>query len=679
MKHHVKAIAGLAVLATSLAQPAHTEALLSPWGVLNGMRVQGELVAFEAGLRVVRADWSGFSSAVKYLQRPQYSRTGNQRTVVSKIGDLQFTEVVRNTAPGEATLEVTVTVPASIETAGVFLCFELPAHEFGGGAVEVREGGGDARVSLRETPPQGRRDFLEAQGRAVRLIGRRQQLDIGSDRPLEVRVRRDQSDHPTELNDPTVEQFFVSPADGSDRTNHSYQVYLRLPGAGVAPDQRVGANLTLKATAVPDPNPVHIHVDREHPGRPFDGIGGNFRLQFPKTDPAVTQYNLENLRVAWGRVEMPWADWDPDESVPPIETARAGRMSARVKEAMEMARTLARKGMPVIVSAWFPPKWARAPGPQPAGSRGTALNLDKLPRIRSSLADYLVFLKEAFGVEAALFSLNEPDIGVEVRQTAAEHAQFVSWMGRELAQRALSTRILLGDTAHGTPAALRYIGPSLADASLRPYVGAIAFHTWRGCTPDLLLRWGETARGLGLPLLVTEGGPDAHLHEYAGFRLEPWFQLQQAELYVRICAFSQPATIMEWQLNTDYSVLSGGGVYGEPGPLQPTQRFWILKQLAATPAGAHALPVSADQREITAAAFGGLPDGSVTVHVVNSGGQRRALLSGLPPTALELRVLVTDETQGMQEVARLTPENGGAECVLPAASYVTVMTKPTHP
>jgi len=36
---------------------------------------------------------------------------------------------------------------------------------------------------------------------------------------------------------------------------------------------------------------------------------------------------------------------------------------------------------------------------------------------------------------------------------------------------------------------------------------------------------------------------------------------------------------MQWQLTTDYSVLSGGSVYGESGPLKPTQRFWNLKQL----------------------------------------------------------------------------------------------------
>ncbi|MHC1767977.1 MAG: hypothetical protein AB9869_27515 [Verrucomicrobiia bacterium] len=657
------------LLATALLNPSlSAETVFTPWGNVIGMRVKGELVEFEAGLRIVREDWSGFSSAVKYLQRPKYSRMGRQRTVSSSIERLQFKASVHDTAPGEAVLELETTGPDALKEASVYLCVDLPAHNFGGGTLAVLGGGSEARITLNDSPPSSRKDYLETRGRQVRIAGARQTLEISFEEPLVVRVRRDASDRPTHLNDPKVNQVFVAPVKGA---NPSYQVYLK-------PLESVGATafprITFKATADPDPDPVRLELDASHPGQPFDGIGGNFRLQFPSTDPAVTRYNLEHLPLAWGRVEMPWSDWDPEENSQPLEAARSGRVHPRVHAAMAMAQTLSRKGMPVIVSAWFPPRWARAVN-QPPGLRGTALDSAKLPRIRNSLADYLVYLQEQYGVEAVLLSFNEPETGVEVRQTADEHALFVETMGAELAQRNLRTRMLLGDTAHGTAAALRFLGPSLENPKVRHQVGAVGFHTWRGCTPEELRQWSDAARHLGVPLLVTESGPDARLHEYPGIRLEPWFQLDEIALYVQICAFGQPATIMEWQLNTDYSVLTGGGVYGEEGPLQPTQRFWSLKQLGTTPARALALPVSCDKHQVIAAAFGAT-NGSVAVHLVNKGGQRQALLSGLPAGARAMQILVTDQHRAMADPGPTQVRDGQVEFLLPAAAYVTLLSEP---
>ena len=433
------------------------------------------------------------------------------------------------------------------------------------------------------------------------------------------------------------------------------------------------ASLKLTAHAVEDSRPANLVLNTTKPGRRFDGIGGNFRMQFPKTDGAVFQFNLENLRVAWGRVDLPWMDWDPEEEADPLSAARAGHLSAKVSVAMETARALARRRIPVIVSAWVPPRWARSPEPQPAGLRGTALSANKMDRICSSLASSLVFLKEHYGVEATYFSFNEPETGVEVRQTAAEHLRYLKVLGTELARRGLVTKLLLGDTAHGTAAALDFVRPALADPGAHRYIGSVAFHTWRGCTVEALGGWSNAARELGVPLLVTEAGPDAHLHEYPSVRLEPWFQLQEIELYLRICAFSQPGTIMEWQLTTDYSLMSGDGIYGESGPMKPTQRFWNFKQLGATPAGAFSLPITSNRPDVTCAAFGDLANGSYAVHIVNRGAARRVTLVGLPETMPVLRRYVTDANRGMEEDGRIDVRSGKAEFNLSTASYTTLL------
>jgi hypothetical protein len=240
-------------------------------------------------------------------------------------------------------------------------------------------------------------------------------------------------------------------------------------------------------------------------------------------------------------------------------------------------------------------------------------------------------------------------------------------------ERGLTTKLLLGDTAHGTPAALAFIRPSLADPGTHRHIGAVAFHTWRGCTAEALSAWAQAARQLGVPLLITESGPDAHLREYPSVRLEPWFQLQEIELYVRCCAHAQPATVMEWQLTTDYSVLTGAGVYGESGPLKPTQRFWNLKQLGATPAGAFSLPLTADRTEVTVAAFGDPAHNRYALHIVNMGNQRSAVLTGLPESVTAWRRFITDAHRGMEEHGRVEARSGTTEFVLPPASFTTLL------
>ena len=102
---------------------------LTPWGNVAGMRVNGQPVEFEAGPRVVRSDWLGFSAAVKYLQRPRYSREGPRAIVESEIDGMAFKEVLEDTAPGEATLELQLTAKTNLSMAGAYFCVDLPDAE----------------------------------------------------------------------------------------------------------------------------------------------------------------------------------------------------------------------------------------------------------------------------------------------------------------------------------------------------------------------------------------------------------------------------------------------------------------------------------------------------------------------------------------------------------------------
>ena len=470
------------------------------------------------------------------------------------------------------------------------------------------------------------------------------------------------------------------------------------PRGKLAAGQPVKKSFALKATGEVDKNPVEFSIDASRPGRVFDGLGGNFRLQNARTDPPVIQYTLDNLRTAWGRVEMPWAIWQPNEDVDPLAAARDGKANPRVQQAMEMARKLAQKGMPVIVSAWTAPSWAvlgamggrggpgagapqaaaaaggrgaAFPPRQPDGPRGNPLNPEKMDRIKESIAGYLVYLKEKYGVEAAMFSFNESDLGINVRQTPREHAELIRTLGAYFASRGLATKLALGDTSDANP--IDFIKPALKDPEAAKYIGAVDFHSWRGCTDEKLAQWREAARELNVPLIVAEGSTDAAAYRYPQIFAEQSFALYEIDLYTRILAIAQPRSILQWQFTADYSVLAGGGIFNDNGPLRPTQRFWNLKQLAATPPRSFALPVKCSRPGITCAALGNIAEGIYTLHVVNNGGRRPATVTGLPAEVKQLRIWVTDKQRGMQEGERVPVTGGKAEFTLDATSYVTLI------
>jgi len=270
-----------------------------------------------------------------------------------------------------------------------------------------------------------------------------------------------------------------------------------------------------------------------------------------------------------------------------------------------------------------------------------------------------------------MFTFNESDLGINVRQTAREHAELIKTLGPYFASRGLATKLALGDTSDANP--IDFIKPAMKDPEAVKYIGAVDFHSWRGCTDEILAQWGAAARELNVPLLVGEGSTDAAAYRYPQIFFEQSFALYEINLYTRILAIAQPKSILQWQLTADYSPLAGGGIFGDSGPLRPTQRFWNMKQLASTPPRSFALPVKCGKPGLTCAAFGNIAEGAYTLHIVNNGGARPATVTGLPAELKQLRIWVTDTKRGMQEGERIPVKDGKAEFSLDATSYTTLV------
>ena len=455
------------------------------------------------------------------------------------------------------------------------------------------------------------------------------------------------------------------------------QVNIPLHEGDVSLGDTLKATVDIRVKGEIDRTPVRLVLNTAQAGRVFDGVGGNFRIQNLKVDPGVIDYNLAHLRVAWGRVEMPWRLWQPALGDHPLDSVATGHLNPAVVRAMTMASRLSKMGVPLILSAWFPPDWA-IQGPYKArpgadGVWGNPLDPAHLEDVYRSIADYLTCLRDNYGTEIKLFSFNESDLGINVRMTAQQHDAFIKGLGAYLVSRGLHTKLLLGDNSDATTYA--FIQPALQDPEALPYIGAVSFHSWRGWDTATLSHWADAATRLNLPLIVAEGSIDAAAWNYPAIFGEPTYALKEISLYTRLLAVCQPLSILQWQLTSDYSLLAGGGIWGDTGQLRPTQRFWNLRQLASTPPGLKSMPLSCDRPDIACAALGNVAKGVYALHIVNNGAAREAVVEGLPAGVKTFHVYVTNRSKSMEAGMPVKVVGGKVTVELEAGSYVTLISQ----
>ena len=643
------------VYAPSYAQPE-----LSPRANLTGIRIDGQIMKFATSICLIGPSMMEVRETGREDQRSIYKRNGDKQTVSTELSHFALTETVLDSGEGMASLTIEVKAVADTTISGLFLCFDLPADDYAGAAIRLI----DSTASLIEPislfpGSRGRmpgsfrmRNFIvQASARGFRVQTATRTIEVSTAEPTE----------------------FVHVKGNPRFGNPDDKLYLALMVGHTIDGQTGEKTFVIKTSGEIDRTPAHISIDLENPGRQFDGLGGNFRLQNEELDPKVIDYCLEHLNVRWARVELPWRNWHPVEGANPLDRAREGKIDPSVRSAMAMAQQFSKRHIPVILSTWSAPMWAIVGEPNfrnENGIFGNPLNPRKMRSIIKSLGDYFVYLKEAFGVEPDLFSFNESDLGISVRMTGQEHAEFIKKLGAYLASRELTTKMLLGDNSDAT--SIDFIEPALTDPATHEYIGAISFHAWRGCDNWTLSNWADAARQLNVPLVVGEGGVDAQAFQYPDIFNEPAFAQNEIDTYVRSIAVAHVRSILQWQLTADYSLLTGEGIYGTEGRLRPTQRFWNLKQLGMVPAGSFIYPCKCDNEEITCAAFGDVADGNYAVHMVNNGASRSVTLTGLPEGVREFRVYVTDKKREMDEAKRVHVTNGSATITLEGFAFTSL-------
>ncbi|MCC8408586.1 hypothetical protein LJ707_06570 [Mucilaginibacter sp. UR6-1] len=637
----LKACVCLVFLLQSHHASAQTE--LMPWGNIIGYRIDGQLMEFESNLSVVKNNWQDIVSTGKEKQRPKYDRKGTQQIVTTTINQLSFTETVEEKGANSADIKVKVQATEDAVVDGIYIMFTIA--EVGG----IKTQNIQALLTAKTTMQQSR--YTHTPVKFIRFVSAQRQMQLTFSEPTALIFKR-----------------------GNGASGGNLQVYIPIHTGSLSNGAIAEKRITIKSSGVVDKTPVVLTINANDEGRAFDGLGGNFRLQNPKTDPQVIDYSLQNLRVAWGRAEMPWRFWQPVKDSNPIDSAKAGKIHQHVKASMEIAQRLYKLGMPVILSAWSGPDWAIEGAPKfrpgPDGVWGNPLNKDNMQAIYKSIGDYIVYLNDTYGVEVSMFSFNESDLGINIRQTGQEHAALIKGLGAYFESRGLKTKLLLGDNSDATT--YEFIYPAINDAATHKYIGAISFHSWRGWEKQTLQKWADAATKTGKPLIVGEGSIDAQAWGYPAVFEEPFYALEEINLYTRLLNICQPASILQWQLTADYSPLVGGGIFDNDEPLRPTQRFGNLKQLASIPAGLKALSAKSNKPSVSVAALGDKATKIYSIQIVNNGPTRTANISGLPLSIKSLNVYVTDKTRSMKQVKPITLKNGKSSFILEKGTYTTL-------
>ncbi len=642
----------LQVLILLLPCLAFSQAEVQAWGNFRGIRVNGQLYQFETSLRVVGDNWRQIRSTGKERNWTRYNREGDRQIVRTRMDSLFWEQEVIDLSPGTARVTITFDPHTDTIFTGAFFHIRLPGNHYRNAQMIVKE---PANIDLRDyvKVPSDTNELMRIVTQEIGIQGEYRQFTLNAESPSFCIAKI----HPI---------------------THDVELYVQLQSHKAKNGQQITNTFELSVSGEPDTRTAHLQLYPDFPGKTFLGLGGNFRLQNPRMDPQVIDYCLDNLDVRMGRAEMPWSLWHPVDSINPLDAARNGNLHPHVKSSMEMAQRLYNMGMPVLLGAWFPPDWAalgevRRNPRNPDGTLGFPLDSSRIEDIYASLTDYIIYLKEEYGVEVDMFSFNESDIGINVRQTPQEHADLIKGLGAYMESKGLQTKLLLGDASDAN--GYSFVDAALEDPATWRYIGAVSFHSWRGWDKATLLEWLDASDRLDVPLIIGEGSIDAAAWRYPGIFQESHYAMEEIKLYTRILAICQPESILQWQLTADYSPLAGGGIFGNDAPLQPTQRFWNLKQLSMTPEGLKSMPLTCDIENLHVAALGDKNKNIYTFHLVNDGPSREVVLKGLPDQLKKLRLYITDANRGVEKGELIKVKNGETRFTIGPACFVSLFSE----
>ncbi len=638
------------------AGPARPEtAVLQGNGLLAALLLAGERVPLAVDLWFPSPGWERFAALSQRRGRnSRHTATDDGRQ--SWAGELSVyggqLDVVAGIEPldGAVRLLFTVTSRRDIDLEGVFLAIKLPTAFFADGHCQLTTMAGQLEVGLPgEAPAAAYLGQALAHRLSVAPAGGRLTIEMELPGAMDVLVQ-----------------------DNRRWGDRDYCVFFPLRRGGLAAGERLSAALRLRLTGQPASTPATIALGPPRSAPPFAGFGGNYCFQF---DNPATAYTLATLRPTWLRTELDLALWEPENdddspattNWPSLEAADAPGSALRRR--FELYQQLQATGQPLWASVWTAPEWlCDEPGRGFYANR-RLIDESRWPELVECIGTYLEYAKRQYGFEPALFSFNEPDLGIRLLLEAEQSARLAILLDEDFRRRGLATRQVVGDVA--SPGMIDY-AIAMAAAAPRQIFGAVSFHTWGGASPDTYKGWRTLADRLGLPLLAGEVGVDGEAY------LTPWvfsthdYALREAEMYVDLLEHAQVEATLHWEYTPDYQLVTMVDGACQPAPT----RFGQMWQLATlTPVPSQRLELRLEPaNSIRALALRSPHDQRrLAIHLLNLDAAHSVTIEGLPAGLRQLLPVTTTADAARQLGQPLRVRRGALSLTLPARSLTTLV------
>jgi len=440
--------------------------------------------------------------------------------------------------------------------------------------------------------------------------------------------------------------------------------------AGLLP---LHAVLSCQWTA--DRRDVTVAVGKSPGSGCFDGMGGNYCFAL---DSPVTDQTVKRLEPAWARVEMKADEWEPVND--DADAAQANwpkfeavdRPGSQIRRCLEFGARLHELRVPTCLSIWFLPEWLYSDPGRGREAYGRSVSREKWPELAECILTYVQYASRKYGWEPALFSFNESDHGVRVKFNPDEYRDAMSFLAGQFQTRGVKTRLLLGDTTR-PGALLEFVKPAMASRDVTTWAGAIGFHSWGGATVDEYRGIRQLADDLKLPLLVSETGFDSSAW-HTPWIFESWYYAQADLRRIQeILMYARPQGTMYWEYTADYSLFAKAMV---DGALEPTKRFWFMKQYLLTPRPSRFLEVTCDREDMLCVALEAAnPEraGEMVLHLANFGATRLVRLTGLPSGMAQMKRYRTGPDESFRDREMVDVSDGTARFDVPEQTLTTLV------
>jgi hypothetical protein len=468
---------------------------------------------------------------------------------------------------------------------------------------------------------------------------------------------------------PVAQPDSTSYADGglNPSTMYAYQVSAM---NGVGLESATSTSVSAITSSAPVGATVFIYLNQGY--QTMEGVGGNYPDGRYGWDPqdAVGEYTLNHLNPTHVRIGIPIIAWEPtnDNANPNSFDWNRFNDAGNVHDMFLLLQEFHQRGIPIVGSVFDVPDWAVS---NPSNDRQRLIPSSLYDEVVESIAAFLIRARDVYGVTIPYVSFNEPNLGVDVRFTPSELADFILHAGPRFSSLGLPTKWLGADTSTAVDC-LPYAKALLGNASVRPYIGPVSFHTYKGTDADFGAV-AQLASQYGRAVWAAEVGYHPQLNDVEPDPRETWeHALKTAIVYYRVLRYSRAAVL-------DYWHYQDGGSYElmNRSTLTPYHVYYVVKQLADhLPVGSQVVGTASSADHILSIAATHEAKNLFMAHLINTQSDPSTItLLGLPTT--QLTAQRTSETEHIAPIGEHPITDGTLTLSLPGSS-VTTLSGPLH-